>query len=139
MPSKADLIATLDWTTERMSNRVWALSAGVLATSLTYIIESTKKDGVPFLEPRYAGLPAVLALIAMGADLAQYYAASRQNIGLLDRMEREKADALGYDRSDMFFRLRFWAYNAKICACVAAALTLVVMSATRVYQLIAGA
>jgi len=75
----------------------------------------------------------------MGADLAQYYAASRQDMRLLARMERERADTLGYDRTDIFFRIRFLAFNAKIFACVAAAVALVGMSAMRVYQLIVGA
>lgn len=42
MPTKAEVIENLNWVTERLSNRIWPLSVGVLATALAFIVESSK-------------------------------------------------------------------------------------------------
>ena len=139
MPTKQEVIENLNWTTARVSDRVWTISVGTLAASLSYIIESASADGAPFLEPRAVAFPAVLALLALCADLAQYVAADRQNVALLRRMEAERIEEALYDAGSAMRRLRGWAYNAKIGLCAAAALWITAVTASRALELMTGA
>ena len=135
MPTKQEVIENLNWTTARVSDRVWTISVGTLAASLSYIIESTSADGAPFLEPREVAMPAVLALLALCADLAQYVAAHRQNVALLRKMEAARIEEALYDAGSAMRRLRSWAYNAKIALCTAAALWITSVTALRALDL----
>lgn len=136
MPTKSDLIDNLNWTTERLSSRVWSIAVGVLATCLAYIIESTKKNGEPFLSPVDVAMPAGIALIALLLDLLQYVAANRQSLALLREIEAKGAESGLYDPKSFASRLRSFAYTAKIGACVVSAVWLIVISTWRVLALI---
>jgi hypothetical protein len=114
MPTKSEIIQDLNWVTERISNRVWTVSVGVIALALTYIVESTRSDGSPFLRPEQVAVPAVLALLALAFDLIQYIAANRQNVRILRRMEREGLSEARFDPAERMGRLRHLAYNLKI-------------------------
>ncbi len=72
MPSKADLIEDLDWITNRISERVWVTSVGVLSFCLAFIIESIGAEKEGFLLPVQVIAPIVLALAALVFDLLQY-------------------------------------------------------------------
>ena len=135
MPSRDELIDTLNWTTERLSNRVWSVSLGVLATTFAYIVESSRSDGEPFLLPAQVAGPAALALLALLCDLLQYYVAQRQEIALLKQMKADGSDALPYPK-DLRYRLRAIFYNAKIALAIFAVGWLVTVSAVRTGMLL---
>ena len=136
MPTKQEVIENLNWTTARVSDRVWTISVGVLAVSLSYIIESTSEDGAPFLEPRQVAIPAALALLALCSDLVQYVAANRQNLELLRRMEAEGLTEGKFEAASAMRRLRTLAYHAKFLLCAASALWITALSAARAIDLI---
>ncbi len=136
MPKKDKVIENLDWTTERLSNRVWSISVGVLATCLAYIVESTKTDADAFLEPEVIAVPACLAIISLLFDLLQYFAANRQSLSLLKEIETRGADEGLYDQDSLFARIRSFAYWAKISTCVVSAIWLVAVSTQRAFALI---
>ncbi|MEL6207231.1 MAG: hypothetical protein AAFR47_18220 [Pseudomonadota bacterium] len=135
MPSRDEVIETLNWTTERLSNRVWSVSLGVLATSFAYIVESSRSDGEPFLEPSEVAGPAAVALLSLLADLLQYYVAQRQELRLLRRMKAEGVETMPYPR-DLHYRLRTIFYHVKIALTVIAVAWLVALSAIRVGALL---
>lgn len=135
MPSRAEIIENLNWTTERLSNRVWTIALGVLATALAYIIEGAAADGAPFLPPAQAVAPATLALLALLFDLVQYYAANRQSLRLLMDMERDGKDSAPYTRT-FLFHVRTFSYHAKIVLTVAGVAWLIVASAIRTVALL---
>ena len=135
MPIKADVIKSLDWVTERISNRVWTVSIGVLATALVYIIESTKIDGTPFLLPQQVAGPAVVALLALLSDLIQYIAANAQDSALLRTMETSGVNELGYDRTSRPYQIRKFAYCAKIALCFGCVVWIAGLSIVRVISL----
>ncbi|HKK34800.1 MAG TPA: hypothetical protein VJ994_00740, partial [Paracoccaceae bacterium] len=68
MPDKATVIANLDRHTGRLSDRVWSVSVGVIAVSMTYVVESAA-NREPFLTPAEVAPAAGLALLALLADL----------------------------------------------------------------------
>jgi len=129
MPDKATVIANLDRHTGRLSDRVWSVSVGVIAVSMTYVVESAA-NREPFLTPAEVAPAAGLALLALLADLLQYLAAIRRNLGLLRTMERE-------GRAEMTFDTRAAAYWSKLALCVAATAWIVAVSAVRVLELAA--
>ncbi|WP_288938834.1 hypothetical protein [uncultured Roseovarius sp.] len=126
----------MNWVTERVSNRVWTISLGVLAASLAYIVESTKPEGAAFLLPRQVVGPATLALLALIFDLIQYAAAHRQNFELLQKIEKEDLSAASYQTDDPMMKLRTYAHRLKFWFCIAAALWLVFVSSQRAIELI---
>ncbi len=136
MPTKADVIKSLDWVTERISNRVWTISVGVLATALAFIIESTKNDGTPFLLPRQVAGPAAVALLALVSDLIQYIAANAQDTALLRKMETDGVIELSYDQNSSAYRVRKFAYWANIALCLGCAVWIAGLSAVRVISLL---
>lgn len=136
MPSKQTVISNLDWLTERLSNRIWTVSVGVLATCLAYVIESIKKDGAPFLLPEQVAIPAAIALSSLIFDVLQYYAATQQNIVHLKQMEKASVTELQYDTNSLFYKMRLIAFRCKIILCVMSAVWLVVLSSHRVYSLV---
>ena len=138
MPKKAEVIENLNWVTERISDRVWTISVGVIAVSLTYIVESASGTATPFLTPRQVAIPAALALLALVCDLAQYMAANRQNLELLRRMEAEGLDEARFER-DLLWRARMLAYRAKFWFCVVAVLWIVVLTSARAVELMRSA
>ena len=135
MPTKTDVIKNLDWVTERVSNRVWSVSVGVLATALAYIIESTKQDGTPFLLPQQVVGPAVVALLALIFDLLQYIAANSQDRALLRRMEKQNVTQLPYDSKSFWYTIRNTAYWVKIIFCFISVLWIVFLSIKRIISL----
>lgn len=136
MPTKEDVIENLDSLTERISNRVWTISVGVLATSLAYIIEGAKKEGEPFLEPYLVAGPVAVAILALTADLLQYLAAIQQNVKMLKTMEKSGETSLSYDRTSFFYKVRHAAYWTKVFACGVSALWLVFVSVQRAFSMI---
>ena len=136
MPTIKEAIEDLNWQTERLSNRVWTICAGVIALSLTYIVESMKTDGVPFLLPRQVAIPAAIALAALFLDLLQYFAADQQTRSLLARMEKDDVQSLSYDKFDAMYRLRNLAYYGKIVLGLAAAIWMILLSVGRVISLV---
>ncbi len=138
MPTKSKLMEDLDWLTERVSNRVWTISVGVLATCLTYIIESLKADGVPFLHPQQVTMPMALALLALVFDLMQYFAAIKQSGALLAKMEKDGSDSRMYNKKSFFYRLREFSFNAKFYLAGAAVLWLIAISGLRVREILLG-
>jgi hypothetical protein len=130
MPTKSEVIDNLKSITQRISDRVWTISVGVVAASLTYIVQSSRGDE-PFLEPHQVALPAALALLALACDLTQYMAANRQNYLLLRRMEAAGLEEAKYDIRDPMRRLRTYAYQAKCWLCIIAVGWIVVLTAVR--------
>lgn len=138
MPTKTELIQNLDSLTQRISDKVWAVSVGVLATCLTFIVESTKADGVPFLDPAQVAIPAGIALLALAADLTQYAAANRQCLVLLRKMEAEGLQEARFEKGFLMW-LRGAAYRAKFWLCVTSVAWIVWLTARRVLELLEGA
>jgi hypothetical protein len=136
VPTKDDLIKDLDWVTQRVSDRVWSISAGTIAIALGYFVEGAKKDGEPFLRPELVAGPAALALLSLICDLAQYVAANRLQRKLLARMEEAEENQMDYDPSDLMYVLRGLFYNLKMFLCFAGAIWLVVISGWRVITLL---
>jgi hypothetical protein len=137
MPTKQEVIENLNWTTARVSDRVWTISVGVIGVSMSYIIEASS-EGEPFLAPERVAIPAGLALIALCLDLVQYVAAHRQNMDLLRRMEAQGLTDARFDTGSAMRRLRTAAYRGKISLCAAAGLWLVLVSGVRVVQVMRG-
>ncbi|MFO7854517.1 MAG: hypothetical protein R6V44_04750 [Paracoccaceae bacterium] len=134
MPDKATVIENLDRHTGRLSDRVWSVSVGVIAVSMTYVVESAA-NREPFLTPAEVAPAAGLALLALLADLLQYLAAIRQNLGLLRTMEREGRAEMTFDTRAAAYQLRSAAYWSKLALCVAATAWIVAVSAARVVEL----
>lgn len=135
MPTKQEVIENLNWTTARVSDRVWTISVGVIGVSMSYIIEASS-EGEPFLPPERVALPAGIALLALCLDLVQYVAAHRQNMQLLRRMEIEGLTEGRFETGSAMRRLRSAAYRGKIGLCAIAGLWLVAVSAARVVEVL---
>ena len=138
MPDKATLINDLDWISERISNRLWTISVGVLAFCFAFVVEAAAAQGVPFLAPIKVVPPIILTLVAMICDLAQYVAGYNLNVRLLERMEHERKDNLGFDHADPAFRVRLFAYWAKLGLCGLGAVWLITVAALRTIDIVVG-
>ncbi|MEL6999248.1 MAG: hypothetical protein ACFB03_12225 [Paracoccaceae bacterium] len=137
MPNKNEVIENLNWVTERISDRVWTVSVGVIAVSLSYIVESASGKSAPFLQPQQVAIPAVLALLALLSDLVQYVLANRQNIALLRRMEAEGVDEMRFPK-DWMRAGRSAAFSAKFGFCLIAVLWITVVTGVRAIELMQG-
>ena len=85
MPPKENLIKDLDWISGHISGRIWTISIGVMAFTLTFIVESTGNPVNPFLRPAQVIGSSVCALVAVLFDLLQYLAGYRLSVDLLNR------------------------------------------------------
>ena len=139
MPDKATLIKDLDWISERISNRVWAISVGVLAFCFAFLVEAAGAEASPFLAPSKVIPPIVLTLVSMICDLAQYVGGYNLNVRLLERLERERKDSLGFDHADPAFRFRLTAYWAKLGFCGLGVVWLIAVAAHRTIEIVTGA
>jgi hypothetical protein len=136
MPTRDKLIESLDWTTARVSDRVWSISAGVVAVTVGYFVEAAKKDGAPFLAPHLAAIPAAVAIVAVCCDLAQYLAAYGLERDLLEEMRRSRVEKADFDANSRMYRRRRLFYVWKIRLCLASAFLLTAFTSWRVVQII---
>lgn len=135
MPEKSKIYEELDWLSERISARVWVISIAVLATSFAYLVESTKADGAPFLNPKQVFWPAILALTSILFDILQYISAFFLTRSLLRNIEDSEKDALPYNKSDFLYRARSWSFYLKMVLCVLSAVWIIVLSVERALSL----
>ena len=133
-----DIIKDLDWISNRISERVWTISVGVLAFCLTFIVESISATGEPFLKPVQVIGPMILALISLICDLVQYMAAYTLSRQLLSILEAKNLNSGKYDPGSSAFKIREFSFRAKTSLCVLAAAWLIWAASIRTAGLIAG-
>ena len=136
MPSKADLINDLDWITNRISDRVWVTSVGVLSFCLAFIVESIGAEKEGFLLPVQVIAPIVLALAALVFDLLQYLAGYKVSRDLLTKMEAQELSSMQFDRGHWASKSRKFFYGAKITLCIVSACWLMAVAVGRIFSLI---
>ena len=134
MPSQSELHEDLNWLSERISNRNWTISIGVMAFCITFIVESAGSQQAPFLDPKQVVGPIVLALLSLVFDIMQYIAAYSLSHGLLTAMESTDVDKLGYDRKAPAYRVRVAAFRVKVALSLAAAAWLIFVVGQRALE-----
>lgn len=120
MPTRDALRSELDWLSERISNRVWVASTGVLATCIAFLFEGSNGDDSAFLTPFELAFPLALSIVAILLDFLQYLAGWRQTSLLFDELEVKGSDEGKFSRKSKLYVLRYSFFFAKIVACVAA-------------------
>lgn len=135
MPSKDDLIEELNWISDRVSERVWTISIGVLVFCLTFVVESIGAQDA-FLEPRQVVAPIVLALSAVVFDLLQYLTAYKLSRDHYARMKAEQKSSMPFDYGSWVFKARVVCFRFKILFCMLAAIWLIVVVSKRTFGLV---
>ncbi|TMV12539.1 hypothetical protein [Arenibacterium halophilum] len=135
MATKAQIIANLDWLTERISNRVWTISAGIVVISLAYVVEGSGSNGVAFLEPEQVSLPAAIALLSLLFDMLQYVFGTKSHTRILVRMEAEDQVDAKFDTTEIYYRAQKLSFFAKIGCCITASVWMILLIFIRVLEL----
>lgn len=113
MPTSDDLIEALGRSSETITQRVWAGSAGVLAFSISFIIEGGGA-GAPFLPPEKVVGPAMMAMGALLIDFVQHLSAYAMELGLLRRLEAAGETSAPFNRRAPLYRLRSGCFYGKV-------------------------
>lgn len=136
MAEKSQIIANLDWYTERVSNRVWSISAGVVVICLAYTVEGSGESAKAFLTPSQVAPPAILAIISLTCDMMQYVFGVRSHISLLNNMENNGAIEASYDKENVLYRAQVLSFNLKVSFCILAATWMILVIVFRVFGLL---
>lgn len=131
MPNRSQIIENLDWITERISNRVWIISVGILGTSFGFLVEASQ-NSAPFLPVSNIVWPIAIALISMVLDLIQYLAANFQNLELLKKLDAQDEEFAAFHKSSIWYVLRRICFRGKILTAVTAAALLIYFIAREV-------
>ena len=113
MASREKLIEDHNWLTERVSNRVWAVSTATIASCLAFLIEGGNAASEPFLSPKQLAIPLVASLLAVLSDLLQYWIAVRQTAKLLNAIEQADEENGQFDTNAWDYRVRSWSFKLK--------------------------
>ena len=120
MPSRDALKSDLDWLSERISNRVWVASTGVLATCVAFLFEGASSDNSAFLTPSELALPLAFSILAVLFDFLQYLVGWWQTSRLHDQMEAIGSDDGKFSRRSALYLSRHLFFLAKIGTCIVA-------------------
>jgi hypothetical protein len=126
MATKKDLLADLNWLTEKISSQIWTLNLGTLATTWSLLIASKPSDTVSLTTQNaiWILLPCLLSLICeMGQYLSGYQLARR----LLLDLERSNKYEFKYPTDSYLYKMRRLLFIGKIVLTVSAAAILVSM------------
>ena len=122
MPSDSELIQELNYLSETVSRKVWAISAGVMALCWALIVQEPKP--IPILQLL---VPVILAIVSLTFDLAQYIAGLRYNVALLRRLETQGLESVPYAPDAPLYRLRQAFFYGKLGFCLLAGGSLIVI------------
>lgn len=102
----------LDWTTDKISSRVWTLNLGTLATTWSLLIAAGSSDK---LIGNANALPIMsLCILAMLFDLGQYCAAYWNARSIEKGLKGSDRDEYEYDKSAFLYKLRVACFYIKI-------------------------
>src|SRR5262245_42451897 len=118
MPKKADLIAELNWITEKISSLVWTLNVGTLGTTSSLLIA----DRLTVLHAIWVFVPSLISLVfEMGQYLSGYLLARR----LQDDMKKHNREEFEYPTDSFLYGARDRFFACKIVLAIVAAAILV--------------
>ena len=124
MPTKKELIDELNFLTDVLSDRTRWLAGWVLGLSWLVIIQNGDAGNAPrFLQPHDIIEPTALALLAFLIDFSQYVFGYVLNYRMLHSFPAD-TDSAPYDPGSLLYRLRLFAFYAKISIALVAALWL---------------
>ena len=135
MPTKKELIDELNFLTDVLSDRTRWLAGWVLALSWLVIIQSGDAPG--FLEPHDIIQPAALALLALLIDFSQYFFGYVLNYRVLHSFS-DDTESVPYDPGSLLYRLRLFAFYAKLAMALVATCWLLVVLAIGIVGLLRG-
>jgi hypothetical protein len=135
VPAKKELIDELNFLTDVLSDRMRWLAGWVLGLSWLVIIQGT--DAPSFLERHDIIAPIVLALLALLIDFSRYCFGYKLNLRLINSFPCE-TETIRYDGGTLLYRLRRFAFYAKIAVTVVAASRLVIVLAIRFVHMLRG-
>jgi len=124
MATKKELIANLDWVTEKISGQVWKLNLGILATTWSLIIASNPSDKV-HLTTRTAIWILVPCLLSLICEMGQYLSGYCLERRLLLDMEQNNKNEFQYPKDNPLYKMRQWLFGAKIVLTLSAAAVLI--------------
>jgi hypothetical protein len=122
--TKENLLADLNWVTEKISSQVWALNLGTLGTTWSLLITSSLPENFRFT-PRNVFWIFIPCLLSLLCEMAQYLSAYRLNRRLLAEMEQSNRTEFQYPANDILYKARQFFFRGKIVLTVTAALILV--------------
>jgi hypothetical protein len=128
MAKKADLIAELQFLSDKLSERSRVISAGVIAVWWATIVGEKAPSG---LDPKILLGPVICAAISILLDVVQYVVAYLQNSFALSHLERSKASEFQFDKSNPLFKARNALFVAKQVAVVLAVCWLIYILSRR--------
>jgi hypothetical protein len=124
MATKKELIANLDWVTEKISSQVWTLNLGTLATTWSLLIASKPSDSV-HLSIRSATWIFVPCLLSLICEMGQYLSGYCLERHLLSEMEDTDRNDFQYPKDSFLYKMRQRLFVSKIVLTVFAAAILV--------------
>jgi hypothetical protein len=122
MQHKKDLLADLDWLTDKISSEVWTLNLGILGTTWTLLITTTNTKYQ--LQPAEALPILFLCIASLACQMLQYLCGYRNAKQILNELEAHNHQTFEYDKTDFFYVCRNLFFYAKILVTVAAAVFL---------------
>jgi hypothetical protein len=135
VPTKKELIDELNFLSDVLSERTRWVAGWVLGLGWLVIIQGS--DAPRFLAPKDIIPPITLALVALLLDFSQYCFGYVLNLRLLNSFPKN-TDSLPYDTGILLYRLRLFAFYAKIWAALIATAWLVLVLAVRLAQMLYG-
>lgn len=124
MATKKDLLADLNWVTEKISSQVWTLNLGTLATTWSLLIASKPSESVR-LTTQNAVWIFVPCLLSLLCEMGQYLSGYRLAHQLLLDLERTNKDEFKYPTDSYLYKMRHILFISKIVLTVLAAAVLV--------------
>ena len=115
MATVSDIIAALDFVTDRLSAQVRTTALGALALSWGLLIgeSATAKELAAQLRWHLVGVGAA-AVLVLFCDFLQYVAGYNSTLGVYRKMQAEKKAEGSFDERTLSFRLRMFFFYAKM-------------------------
>jgi hypothetical protein len=133
--AKKELINELNFLTDVLSDRTRWLAGWVLGLSWLVMIQSSNAPG--FLAPHDIIEPTALALLALLIDFSQYCFGYILNLRVLNSFPSD-TESVPYDTGSLLYRLRLFAFYAKIAVALVATTWLIVVLAIRIVDTLGG-
>ena len=128
MAKKADLLAELQFLSDKLSERSRTIAAGVIAVWWATLVGDKAPSG---LSPLVLLGPAICAAVSVLLDVLQYVVAYFQNWYALNHLEQAKATEFQFNKGHPFFIIRNALFFAKQIAAIAAVCWLISLLARR--------
>jgi hypothetical protein len=133
MAEKSDLIADLNWVTEKISAQVWVVNFGTLGTVWALLIASGNTPNTFRLQAADVRWIFVFGIFGFIFELLQHFSGYINARRILHTLEENGRSQFQYDKGALFYRARMFCFYSKVASTLLGAGSLLITMYSRLY------